>query len=219
MTIVKEAKRILREDDTSAPKKEKLPVSFITDFISSGWDSVGYLKANIEAIEEAYTGTKKITDLIQALSDAYLICIGQMEDLLERDDYIDYPEESGLATDETAPKENKKAEDDSKEDEIDPAEFAKIKAGNGHPGMTVDELNKAVAELNKKDKAEDAEIGQEDVDAFTVEEPTAPAPQASGEPFEFFVDFDEPEGDDVDNDGVPVSFKDIYNNFINSQRA
>ena len=30
--------------------KEKLPVSFLTDFISKGWEEVGYLKADIEQV-------------------------------------------------------------------------------------------------------------------------------------------------------------------------
>ena len=28
--------------------KENLPISFLTDFISKGWEEVGYLKADIE---------------------------------------------------------------------------------------------------------------------------------------------------------------------------
>ena len=30
--------------------KENLPIAFLTDFISKGWEEVGYLKADIEAI-------------------------------------------------------------------------------------------------------------------------------------------------------------------------
>ena len=59
--------------------KETLPIAFLTDFISKGWEEVGYLKADIEAIREAYKGTKPIEDLIQDLIDAYLVCIGQLE--------------------------------------------------------------------------------------------------------------------------------------------
>ena len=32
--------------------KENLPIAFLTDFISKGWEEVGYLKADIEAIKE-----------------------------------------------------------------------------------------------------------------------------------------------------------------------
>ena len=38
--------KILKEN------KEKLPISFLTDFISKSWEEVGYLKADIEAIKQ-----------------------------------------------------------------------------------------------------------------------------------------------------------------------
>ena len=77
--------------------KEKLPISFLTDFISKGWEEVGYLKADIEAIKESFTGTKQVEELIQSLVDAYLVCIGQLEAHIHDKNYIEYPEESGLA--------------------------------------------------------------------------------------------------------------------------
>lgn len=76
--------------------KETLPIAFLTDFISKGWEEVGYLKADIEAIREAYKGTKPIEELIQNLIDAYLVCIGQLEFHLHDNKYLKYPEESGL---------------------------------------------------------------------------------------------------------------------------
>lgn len=42
--------------------KEKLPVSFLTDFISRGWDDVGYLKETIKSIGENFSGTKKVEE-------------------------------------------------------------------------------------------------------------------------------------------------------------
>lgn len=77
--------------------KENLPISFLTDFISKGWEEVGYLKADIEAIREIYKGTKNIEELIQNLIDAYLVCIGQLEAHISDKNYIEYPEESGLS--------------------------------------------------------------------------------------------------------------------------
>ena len=76
--------------------KENLPISFLTDFISKGWEEVGYLKADIEAIKDAYKGTKEIESLIQGLIDAYLVCIGQLELHIHDKKYIEYPAESGL---------------------------------------------------------------------------------------------------------------------------
>ena len=43
--------------------KEKLPISFLTDFVSRGWDDVGYLKETIKSISESFSGTKKYTYL------------------------------------------------------------------------------------------------------------------------------------------------------------
>ena len=51
--------------------KEKLPVSFLTDFISRGWDDVGYLKETIKSIGENFSGTKKVEELLNNLLDAY----------------------------------------------------------------------------------------------------------------------------------------------------
>jgi hypothetical protein len=76
--------------------KENLPISFLTDFISKGWEEVGYLKADIEAIKQSFKGTKKVEELIQSLVDAYLVCIGQLEAHIHDKNYIEYPEESGL---------------------------------------------------------------------------------------------------------------------------
>ena len=78
--------------------KEKLPVSFLTDFISRGWDDVGYLKETIKSINENFSGTKKVEDLLQALLDAYLVCIGQLEMHLEDKDYLEMPEEAKKLT-------------------------------------------------------------------------------------------------------------------------
>lgn len=76
--------------------KENLPVSFLTDFISKGWEEVGYLKADIEAIRQSFKGTKKVEELIQSLIDAYLVCIGQLEAHISDKNYMEYPEDSGL---------------------------------------------------------------------------------------------------------------------------
>ena len=76
--------------------KENLPISFLTDFISKGWEEVGYLKADIEAIRQSFKGTKKVEELIQSLIDAYLVCIGQLEAHISDKNYMEYPEDSGL---------------------------------------------------------------------------------------------------------------------------
>lgn len=74
-------------------KKEELPVAFITSFVSDGWEKVGILKEEIEAIKKEFSNTKKAEELIQALIDAYLVCIGQMEQYLADSKNIEVPAE------------------------------------------------------------------------------------------------------------------------------
>lgn len=73
-------------------KQEKLPIDFITQFVSKGWNEVGNLKASIDAIKHTFKDTKAVEDIIQGLIDSYLIALGQMESHLEKKDYIEIPE-------------------------------------------------------------------------------------------------------------------------------
>ena len=152
--------------------KETLPIAFLTDFISKGWEEVGYLKADIEAIKEAYKGTKPIEVLIQDLIDAYLVCIGQLEAHLHDNKYLDYPEESGLS-------------DTKLEEELE------LKVA---PEQIVIKTEKTTpVEVNEED---DLIIIGVDENAPKAEIDTPvnnPTPVQVGEPFEYFVDFDEPD--------------------------
>lgn len=76
--------------------KEKLPLAFLTTFISDGWDKVGILQDELKAVNETFSNTKEVTEVIQTLIDAYLVCIGQLEQHLTDKKYIELP---GLATD------------------------------------------------------------------------------------------------------------------------
>ena len=60
-------------------KKEKLPIDFITQFVSKGWDEVGMLKASKDAIKTTFKETAKVESIIQDLVDSYLVWIGQMK--------------------------------------------------------------------------------------------------------------------------------------------
>ena len=167
--------------------KETLPIAFLTDFISKGWEEVGYLKADIEAIKEAYKGTKPIEDLIQDLIDAYLVCIGQLEAHLHDKKYLDYPEESGLS--------GTKLEEEL-ELKVTPAQIV-IKTEKNTP-----------VDIN-----EDDDIITIGVDENVIEDEIEPPVQPSatkgmsdGEAFEYFVDFDEP-----DMSQPKLTDDDIYN--------
>ena len=153
---------------------EYLPIDFLTDFISKGWEEVGYLKADIEAIKEAYKGTKPIEDLIQDLIDAYLVCIGQLEAHLHDKKYLDYPEESGLSG-------------TTLEEELElkiAADRIEIKTEKNTP-----------VDVNEEDDIITIgvdEIATEDEIEPPVQ-PSATKSESDEEAFEYFVDFDEPD--------------------------
>lgn len=129
--------------------KENLPIAFLTDFISKGWEEVGYLKADIEAIKETYKGTKNIEELIQNLIDAYLVCIGQLEAHLQDKNYIEYPEESGLLKEDF----DIKVKDDS-------IEIV------GEENLAVEKQDDKVIITELEDEEDKAEVVTKDEDSF-----------------------------------------------------
>ena len=157
--------RILKEDTVIA--KETLPVSFLTDMISKGWDEVGYLKEASSAIKETYKDTAKIEGLMQDLMDAYLVFIGQVESYLHTEEDI------------VADFEPVEEKDVDKELEADPEMDTIIT----EPKPSLPEANIDVEPIIEPSLIEaDPER--------PIEEPVA---RAKEEPFEFFVDFDEPD--------------------------
>ena len=169
--------------------KETLPIAFLTDFISKGWEEVGYLKADIEAIKEAYKGTKPIEDLIQDLIDAYLVCIGQLEAHLHDKKYLDYPEESGLSGTKL---------DEELELKVTPDQIV-IKTEKNTP-VDINEDDDIITIGVEENAAED------EFEAPMPAVKPASKPNSNEEPFEYFVDFDEP-----DMTQPKLTDDDIYN--------
>ena len=170
--------------------KENLPIAFLTDFISKGWEEVGYLKADIEAIKEAYKGTKPIEGLIQDLIDAYLVCIGQLEAHIHDNKYLEYPEESGLSG--TALEEELELKISSDKVEVKPEKTASVDVNEEDNIITI-----GIGEDATEDKIEPP-VQPEATDTRPVTEP--------GEPFEYFVDFEEP-----DLSQPKLTDEDLYN--------
>lgn len=165
--------------------KETLPIAFLTDFISKGWEEVGYLKADIEAIKEAYKGTKPIEALIQDLIDAYLVCIGQLEAHLQDKNYLDYPEDSGLS--------GAKLEEDL-EIKVS-ADKVEIKTEKTTPVEVNEENDTITIGVDEPEvKFDDSKLAMSDEDVARV-----------NEPFEYFVDFEEP-----DMSQPKLTDKDLY---------
>ena len=205
---------IMKEEKLAETKltesKEKLPISFLTDFVSRGWDDVGYLKETIKSISESFSGTKKVEELLQALVDAYLVCIGQLEAHLQAKDYLDTDIDNKLTEDVDI--------------HIDSDEVS-ITDDSGEKVATVPV--KSVAEETPAEcEGPECDVPPAEVEIPAVvepaEEPIAADNGESNTPFEFdapeaddirkfekpevadfFVDFDDPVGE-------PITEKDLY---------
>lgn len=75
--------------------KTSLPITYLTNFVSRGWGEIGQLKEEIASIKKEFTNTSKIETCVQNLIDAYLVCVGQIEGMLDDKKYLDFPEEAG----------------------------------------------------------------------------------------------------------------------------
>ena len=205
---------IMKEEKLAETKltesKEKLPISFLTDFVSRGWDDVGYLKETIKSISESFSGTKKVEELLQALVDAYLVCIGQLEAHLQAKDYLDTDLDSKLTEDVDI--------------HIDGDEVS-ITDDSGEKVATVP-VESAAEETPVECEGPECDVPPAEVEIPAVVEPTEEpitadngefntpfefdAPEADGvrkfekpEVADFFVDFDEPIGE-------PITEKELY---------
>ena len=205
---------IMKEEKLAETKltesKEKLPISFLTDFVSRGWDDVGYLKETIKSISESFSGTKKVEELLQALVDAYLVCIGQLEAHLQAKDYLDTDLDNKLTEDVDI--------------HIDGDEVS-ITNDNGEKVATVP-VESAAEEKPAECESSECDVPPAEAEIPAVvepaEEPIAAdngefntpfefdAPEADGvrkfekpEVADFFVDFDDPVGE-------PITEKDLY---------
>lgn len=159
--------------------KEKLPIDFITQFISNGWNEVGNLKASVDAIKKEFSNTKDIEAILQDLSDAYLIAIGQLQKYLQKKEYIDVPNEvkENLQEDLTEELPDKKILDLEKEEK--PVEVpAPAEEETLAPELPEEDV--------KESLTEDVIININTNDDKCADEP---------EVFEYFCDFDDPVGE------------------------
>ena len=205
---------IMKEEKLAETKltesKEKLPVSFLTDFVSRGWDDVGYLKETIKSISESFSGTKKVEELLQALVDAYLVCIGQLEAHLQAKDYLDTDLDNKLTEDVDIHIDGDEVHitDDSGEEVATiPVESAAEETPAECEGPECD-VPPAEVEIPTVVEPEEEPIAADDGEFNTPFE--FDAPEADGvrkfekpEVADFFVDFDDPTGE-------PVTEKDLY---------
>lgn len=216
---------IMKEEKLAETKltesKEKLPISFLTDFVSRGWDDVGYLKETIKSISESFSGTKKVEELLQALVDAYLVCIGQLEAHLQAKDYLDTDLDNKLTEDVDIHIDGNEVHitDDSGEEVATvPVESAVKETSDkcegpecGVPSVEVE----MPTVVEPEEEFDDSKLAMSDADIARVNEPFEnafdfDAPEADGvrkfekpEIADFFVDFDDPIGE-------PITEKELY---------
>ena len=190
--------------------KEKLPISFLTDFVSRGWDDVGYLKETIKSISESFSGTKKVEELLQALVDAYLVCIGQLEAHLQAKDYLDTDLDSKLTEDVDI--------------HIDGDEVS-ITDDSGEKVATVP-VESAAEETPVECEGSECDVPPAEVEIPAVVEPAEEPIAADNGEFNTPFEFDAPEADDVrkfekpevadffvdfdDPVGEPITEKELY---------
>lgn len=155
--------KILKENKIM---QEELPITFITSFVSRGWEEVGMLKEQIKALKSEFKNIDKIEEILQGLIDAYLINIGQLELFLHDNDYVEVPNIEEQEKQEEQEEESEVLEkEDIEDDEIE-----------------TDEIEDVIKIENDKPEEIEAPIIMHQ------------APK-DFEAFEYFVDFDEPSGD------------------------
>lgn len=195
--------------------KEKLPISFLTDFVSRGWDDVGYLKETIKSIGESFSGTKKIEELLQALIDAYLVCIGQLELHLQQKDYLDTDIKEDLkeGIDIHIEGTNVSVTDEDGEEiiaiPVEPEKDANAAAEDAHAEeIPPAEIEMPVVVEPTEDEPAEEPIAADDGEfntPFEFDAPEADNVRKFEKPdlADFFVDFDDPTGE-------PVTEKELY---------
>ena len=149
---------------------EKLPINVVTDFVSEGWNEVGKLKSEIEAVK-GFSGSKEVAEILQKLADSYLVCIGQLEAFLADKKYIKEADELKEAVD----------------IHIDGNEVTIADASGEEVGIIPIEPGKEDSE-----EAAEPEIEVVEPEIETVEPEVREEAPTLHDTFEYFVDFDEP---------------------------
>lgn len=154
--------KLLKEE----AKKEALPIEFITTFVSKGWDEVGSLKANIDGIQETFKDVEQVKNILQDLSDAYLICIGRLEDYLNKKDYVDIPEVDEVKAEETV---EDPAETEEIEFEEEPIKPIEVKDTTDEIKFAEEPVKPIEAEEEQDAELEIDEIPEDEEDDFDLD--------------------------------------------------
>jgi hypothetical protein len=162
------------------------------------------LKEEIEAIKAEFKDVKKIEDCVSNLVDAYLICIGYIEGILNDKKYVEFPEEAKEAlTEEIDPDLTAidvikdKLDIKSEDNEITFAEKGQMEEEDADKlviEVSDEELEVIESEISEEETEDESEEkSEEEIEAFEEEEiEEKPAKKDDNfEPFEYFVDFED----------------------------
>jgi hypothetical protein len=166
------------------------------------------LKEEIEAIKAEFKDVKKIEDCVSNLVDAYLICIGYIEGILNDKKYVEFPEEAKEAlTEEIDPdltaidvikdKLDIKSEDNeitfAEKGQMEEEDADKLVIEVSDEELEVIESEISEEEIEEETEEESEEKSEEEIEVFEDEEieekPTKKVDDF--EPFEYFVDFED----------------------------
>lgn len=76
--------------------KTKLPLSLLTSYINQAWSVIDQVKTDIDAVKKEYADTAVFENILQSISDAYLIAAGRLQKLVKDKDYIEVPKDADL---------------------------------------------------------------------------------------------------------------------------
>lgn len=178
--------------------EENIPVSFLTGFVSKSWEEIGNIKQSIESLKKDFKNISEVNNILQDLSDAYLICIGRMEKLLNNENYIEA--EPIKAADEFSDTSyNKEAEK--------PEEEEHVLIGEPEIATYTSELEPETnTEISNTDTLLDDEVPEVDNDDFIFSEDDFKVDDEEDQKDKqnsFIMDFDEP------NAGEEISDADL----------
>lgn len=135
--------KILKEQQI---RQDELPITFITSFVSRGWEEVGMLKEQIKALKTEFKNVDKIEEILQGLIDAYLINIGQLELFLQENDYVEVPE-----VEETETEESEKSEEEVEAEEEPEVKVIKVEVPEEEEKDEENETGRVVMQPAPKD--------------------------------------------------------------------
>lgn len=162
--------------------KNQVPATFVTTYIADAWEKVGYINADIEQIKKEYADTAQLTEILQDLSDAYLIAAGRLQAYMDKKDYVDLPSD----------------------DEIRESLILKESVGDDIDDAIQTAVDQTATQLTAQ-VAATAMAANEDLDTDIAVELAPTQPKQPIDEFEFSCDFDDADLSDADQENIAAA--------------